>query len=119
VTARPACTGDSREALVKSFSRRHGLSDRQGQVLSLAAVGLARKEAAAVLSCSPKTVEEHWRRICHKTRCRSATEVLASLLRVAADGWLRTRSVLAPSRRPRPADGAVGHVVSRMGLRRG
>jgi DNA-binding NarL/FixJ family response regulator len=66
--------------LVAEVGIRHGLSPREAEVLEGAALGRAAKAVAADLSCSPKTVEEYWRRIYRKMNVDSRQRIIASLI---------------------------------------
>jgi DNA-binding CsgD family transcriptional regulator len=66
--------------LVDDFSQNSGLSPRQREILWLAIGGLHRKESAARLECSVKTVEGYWKRICEKTGCQCQAEVIAKFI---------------------------------------
>ena len=71
------------EGFILDFARAHSLSPQQSALLRLSAMGVCRKEGAAQLVCSLKTVEEHWRRVYHKTGCTSEAQVVARFLRWA------------------------------------
>jgi DNA-binding CsgD family transcriptional regulator len=73
----------ARSTLVEAFAARHGLSQREGEVLDLAATGLSTKEIASRLDCSQQTIAVYWSRIYRKVRRRSHAEVMASLLAAA------------------------------------
>ena len=70
-------------SLVDHFGRVANLSPKQLEVVKLAVSGIHRKECAAQLSCSLKTIEGYWRRIFEKTQCRSDAEVVAMFIRQA------------------------------------
>jgi DNA-binding CsgD family transcriptional regulator len=76
-------TSDRLIEIVDSFCRRHRLSHRETQVVSLAAVGLSSKDIAGVIECTPATVDVYWTRLYAKTGCRSHVGVVACLLEVA------------------------------------
>jgi DNA-binding NarL/FixJ family response regulator len=78
-----ACSGV--KALVAAFSCRNGLSRRQTEVIEHAALGRGRKEVALLLGCSPKTVEEHWRRIYQKTGHYNEATLLSRILFLAVE----------------------------------
>jgi DNA-binding NarL/FixJ family response regulator len=61
----------------------HRLSARESEVLELAAIGRVNKEIAAVLNCSPKTIDVYWSRLFAKLRIHSRAEALAIVLRRA------------------------------------
>lgn len=71
---------DPRSRFIESFSGFYRLSPQQTAVLGFAANGLCRKESASRMSCSLKTVDEHWRRVYAKTGCGSEPQVVAKLL---------------------------------------
>jgi DNA-binding NarL/FixJ family response regulator len=87
-------TAERLRRLVEDFGGRHKLSEQQEEILLLSASGLCRKEVAFRLKCGAKTVHEHWRRIYHKTRCRSEAEVVSRLLS-AVIASMRTGCVCA------------------------
>jgi DNA-binding NarL/FixJ family response regulator len=72
---------DALAGLVDRFSGLHRLSPQQATLLTFAVSGICRKQAAARLGSSLKTVEEHWRRIYAKVGCASESEVIARFLR--------------------------------------
>jgi DNA-binding CsgD family transcriptional regulator len=82
----PSASGDRLTSYVGLFAQQHGLSPQQAAVLRQSAIGLSRKEVAALMGVSPKTVEEHWRRIYGKTGCRSESRVVALLLALVIGG---------------------------------
>lgn len=59
------------------------LSDREREVLFLAAEGLTDKEIASRLNIGPKTVRTYWDRMRHKLNAASRTQALATALRGA------------------------------------
>jgi DNA-binding CsgD family transcriptional regulator len=73
----------SRSDLVRRFALTHRLSQREREVIDLAATGLATKEIAARLGCSQQTVAVYWSRIYRKLDCHSHAEVMARLLATA------------------------------------
>jgi DNA-binding CsgD family transcriptional regulator len=80
------------EAVVKGFGERHQLTARERDVLVHGAMGRHTKGIAADLSCSPKTVEEYWRRLIRKARVDSRGAIIAEVLAEAlldwhGDGW--------------------------------
>jgi DNA-binding NarL/FixJ family response regulator len=62
------------------------LSDRELEVLRLAAGGLANKEIAADLGLSPRTVQSHIRHILNKLAVASRVEAVVLAIR---SGWIR------------------------------
>lgn len=66
------------------------LSEREKQVLRLAAQGKANKEVAALLSLSERTVQAHLSRIFNKLGVASRTEAVIRALRL---GWLRLEEI--------------------------
>jgi len=68
---------------VAAFADACGLSRRESEVLCLSATGVRQKEVAALLHCSPQTVETYWRRITIKTGIGCREEILPRLLAVA------------------------------------
>jgi DNA-binding CsgD family transcriptional regulator len=67
-------------ALIERVAIRHGLTRREKQVLEGAALGRNTKTVAMELLCSPKTIEEYWRRIYRRFKIASRQEILAQLL---------------------------------------
>jgi DNA-binding CsgD family transcriptional regulator len=74
---------DNIRTLVDHFGKLTRLSPRQLEVVNLAVTGVHRKQCAAQLACSLKTVEGYWQRIYEKTGCRSEAEVIATFIREA------------------------------------
>jgi DNA-binding NarL/FixJ family response regulator len=72
--------------LVDRVGTQYGLSPREKQVLKGAATGTCSKTLALDLRCSPKTVEEYWRRIYVKFRLPDRREIVARLLWEALAG---------------------------------
>jgi DNA-binding CsgD family transcriptional regulator len=66
--------------LVEQLGARHGLTRREMQVLEGTALGRTTKAVASDLLCSPKTVEEYWRRIYVRFKIASRQEIIALLL---------------------------------------
>ncbi len=62
------------------------LSERELEVLRLAAQGLANKEIAADLGLSPRTVQSHLRHILNKLSVASRVEAVVLAIR---SGWIR------------------------------
>jgi DNA-binding CsgD family transcriptional regulator len=79
----PPSVVSPRTALVRRFAARYRLSQREQEVVDLAATGLATKEIGAELGCSQQTVAVYWSRIYRKLDCRSHGEVMARLLATA------------------------------------
>lgn len=69
---------------IRALAQRYGgmmsLSPRQTNLIYFAITGMSRKEAAAYLGCSVKTVEGYWRRIYQKCGCCSDAEVVARFI---------------------------------------
>lgn len=65
------------DARVTAFARRHALTPRQSQVLSLVVRGRSNKAIAAELGCSLRTVELHVSSILRATACDSRAELAA------------------------------------------
>ncbi len=63
----------------------HRLTERERQILQLAAQGLRNKEIARTLRISIRTVEDHMGRIFEKLGASSRTE---AVMRAVARGWL-------------------------------
>ncbi len=66
---------------VQPFSRRFRLSEREGQLLQLAADGAESEDAMRELGCNRGTLTTYWARIFKKTGCQSRGGVLAAILR--------------------------------------
>jgi two-component system, NarL family, response regulator LiaR len=66
------------------------LSDRELEVLRLAAEGLANKEIAANLVLSPRTVQSHLRHIMNKLKVTSRVEAVVVAIR---SGWIRAEEL--------------------------
>jgi len=66
--------------LLSGLSLTAVLSAREQEVVAAAVRGLDTKGTAAELGVSPKTIDEMWRRVYRKFRCRSRVEVLSRLL---------------------------------------
>ena len=66
--------------LVAGLPLEADLTGREREVVVAAIRGLDTKMTAAELGVSPKTVDEMWRRVYRKFRCRSRVEVLSRLL---------------------------------------
>lgn len=56
---------------------RYGFTARETEVLTLVAQGLANKQIATRLRCSPRTVEKHLEGLLRKAQARSRTELVA------------------------------------------
>ena len=67
---------------------RAGLSDRELEVLRLAARGTRNKEIASILGLSPRTVEAHFTAIFNKLGASSRTEAVTYAI---SRGWLGMR----------------------------
>ena len=74
------------DLLLTNFRSRHHLSTREAEIVRAAARGLCTKETAAEMDCSPKTIDELWRRVYRKIGCDSRLAVVAQLLASALDG---------------------------------
>jgi DNA-binding NarL/FixJ family response regulator len=66
---------------------RHPFSQREHEVLTLAAEGLTNKEIAYRLGISERTVQFHINSIFNKTTTNSRTEAVVLALR---NGWIKT-----------------------------
>ena len=84
------------QQLIERIGARYSLTNREREILRLSATGMHTKAVACNLTCSPKTVEEHWRRILRKTRIASRSEVIALVLTEALASPVREASF--PSR---------------------
>jgi DNA-binding CsgD family transcriptional regulator len=67
-------------ALVDMVGDRYSLSEKERAVVCLTACGLHTKAVAVELKCSPKTVEEHWKRMFEKIPGRSRQLTVALVL---------------------------------------
>jgi DNA-binding CsgD family transcriptional regulator len=92
--------------LVDRVGDRHSLSVRERAVLRLTASGLHTKAVAAELDCSPKTVEEHWKRMLRKVPGRSRQLVVALVLAEAIVS-INARSQASASSRIVSTGGAI------------
>jgi DNA-binding NarL/FixJ family response regulator len=72
---------------VARFQEDHALSEREAEIVALAAQGADNKEIAQSLECGIKTVQTHWMRIYDKTGHCSVQEVMAALLRMSGMDW--------------------------------
>jgi len=66
--------------LVERIGSEYGLTPREKQVLEGAALGRHTKAIASDLICSPKTIDEYWRRICRRFKLASRPAIVARLL---------------------------------------
>jgi DNA-binding NarL/FixJ family response regulator len=71
--ARPASNA------VAAYARAHGVSDKEAEVLMLAASGASTRDNAERLSVKPSSIHTYWRRIFWKTGIRSQSQVLAQV----------------------------------------
>ncbi|HXU00284.1 MAG TPA: helix-turn-helix transcriptional regulator [Polyangia bacterium] len=76
------------ERLLEDQIRQAGLSHREAEVMRAGLRGLDTKATAAELGCSPKTIDELWRRIYRKIDCRSRLETVALFLSHLLDSGL-------------------------------
>jgi DNA-binding CsgD family transcriptional regulator len=65
---------------VRTFSQTTGLSDREQDVLRLAAQGLSDKETAAKLGLAYTTVKSYWSRICFKANAKTRELAISALV---------------------------------------
>jgi DNA-binding NarL/FixJ family response regulator len=70
------------------------LTDREHEVLGLAATGMPNKDIAAALGVSVRTVEAHLSRVFHKLKVGSRTEAVLYSLR---HGWFDLEGMEPPS----------------------
>lgn len=61
---------------MKKAKSRYGLSDREVEVVTLVAEGLANKEIAAKLFVSEHTVKDHLKNIMRKMNAASRSEII-------------------------------------------
>ena len=61
---------------LKKAKSRYGLSDREVEVVTLVAEGLANKEIAAKLFVSEHTVKDHLKNIMRKMNAASRSEII-------------------------------------------
>jgi DNA-binding CsgD family transcriptional regulator len=73
------------QQVIEEFALAYRLSDREREVIRLAASGLCTKEIGVRLGCATATVHTYWTRIYNKLSCRSREQVLAQLLAFVAD----------------------------------
>lgn len=71
---------------IARFGKEHGLAIRELLVLQEAVEGLGDKEIASALRLAPGTLSTYWTRIFNRTGLRSQREVLAAMVRLAAEG---------------------------------
>jgi len=67
-----------------AFAAAHGLSPREGEVLTSGVLGLTAAETAEAIDCVEKTLSTHWHRIFEKTGYHSQRDVVAAVLRESA-----------------------------------
>lgn len=67
------------------FSRAHGLSGRESEILGLLVVGLDTREIAGQLFLSEHTVTDHVKALLAKTGARTRQRLLAGVIGAAAD----------------------------------
>ena len=94
----PSCPlgGRNGGAMSKDADRPRTVTDREQQVLELAAAGHSAKGVARQLDISPRTVERHLANLRHKLRARNRSELLAA----AHDfGFLANCAKLRPVKR--------------------
>jgi DNA-binding CsgD family transcriptional regulator len=77
--ARRICTA-THKYIVSEFARRHGLSDRQAQIVGGAIRGFSSKEIAAELNIDYRTVAEHLARVCDKAGAADRHQLVASIV---------------------------------------
>lgn len=76
---RRLCT-PTHKHIVKEFARRHGLSDRQAQIVGGTIRGFSSKEIAAELNIDYRTVAEHLARVCEKAGAADRHQLVASVV---------------------------------------
>ena len=69
---------------ITAFCQRHSFSKRESQILRLATEGFSNTQIAHQVGRAHSTVLTHWKRIYKKTRMKTRSEVLASLIRFQA-----------------------------------
>ena len=99
------------EDLVSRVGGRHGLALREVEVLKLSACGFGSKEIAGQLGCSPKTVDEYWRRIYFKWGSRSRQRIVAeSVAEAIAEFSGLYEPTVPPAPGLRRSNGSAGEV---------
>jgi DNA-binding NarL/FixJ family response regulator len=78
----------NRRSTAHAEARQEGLTEREIQVLQLAAHGKANKQIGEALSLSPYTVQAHLRNIFAKLNVTDRTEAVAFAV---AQGWISLR----------------------------
>jgi DNA-binding NarL/FixJ family response regulator len=100
VRRRRPVNDDTVRAVVVSFARTHGLSERETDVIVAAVVHcLSNKEIGRALGISYGTVKQYWSGICSKMECRDAITVLHHLLAYACH--VVSPASAPPFRRPK------------------
>lgn len=98
------------EEVIDAFGESFRLSDRECEVIRLAAAGLCTKEIGGRLGCATATVHTYWKRIYGKLSCWSREQALAQVLAFVA-GHARTPPCPgAPDRGARPPAAERGPV---------
>lgn len=64
---------------VEAFAKEHRLSQRESELLRLAAVGVADREAAERMKCVLGTIGTYWKRILRKTESATQRQALLKL----------------------------------------
>ena len=73
----------------RSLESRQALSERELEVVRLAAAGMPNRQIADAMALSMRTVEAHFTSVFNKLGAANRTEAIAT---AAARGWLRDRS---------------------------
>jgi two-component system response regulator FixJ len=75
-------TGDASADLTKLRARAHSLTDRQREVMELAATGLSNKEIALRLRISHRTVENHRAWVMERMQARNLAELVRKMIQL-------------------------------------
>ena len=90
---------DAWDSAAREFERLFGLSERQGQLVSLMVRGMSSKEIAAHLGLDYRTVGEHLARACRKVRVSDRLQLAAKFVEMVLIGNIE-REGDSPERSP-------------------
>jgi DNA-binding CsgD family transcriptional regulator len=80
-----AGTLGARNSAVAEFAVRHGLSERERQILQLITSGVHPKAVSGQIGCGYASVRTHLRRIYKKVGCSGNQELLALVISAACE----------------------------------